>query len=771
MTQTQYELIVGSLLHDIGKVIHRTGDYRSHPESGYDFLKNTVGIDDEEILNQVRYHHSKDFKDAKLSKTSLAYIAYIADNISSACDRRLSDDNDSGKGFDKEMPLDSIFNLLNGNDEHFKYPVVSLSKDIDYPINKDIKYNKSFYISCLDRIKDNLIGIEYSNGFINSLIEIFEANLSFIPSSTSKQEVADISLFDHSKLTVAFSSCIYAYIKENEIDDFRKELFTNASKFYAKNAFLLCSMDISGIQKFVYNIVSSGALKALRSRSFYIEILMEHLIDTLLEQVNLSRANCIYNGGGHAYLILPNTNQTKTSLNSFINNTNEWFIKTFDIGLYVACNYIPCSANDLKNEPDGSYKYIFSKLHEKVTNIKSNRYTPAQILILNSGKHKNEKRECIVCHRTDLLDENDKCLICQGLERFSKKLQNEDLMLFVITNDNQNYDLPLPDNKFLVAETEQQLLNRMQNSTNYVRSYCKNRFYTGNKVSTKLWVADYKNGDTLEDLVKNSSGIERLAVMRADIDNLGKAFVSGFESEKNRGKYSTLSRTATFSRKISMFFKLHINSILENGSYFLNDDDTGKRYATIVYSGGDDIFIIGTWDDIIGFAVDLYDSFTEYSQGTLTISAGIGIYPKKYPVSVMATETGELENLSKLHENKNAITLFGSEFTYSWDRFINNVLEEKYSLIKDFFSSVDEYGKNFIYNLLDLMRNRGEKINIARYAYFLARMEQKAKNKELYNEFAKNMYQWIKDKEQCNEAILALYIYIYTIRNNDLEEC
>lgn len=60
-------------------------------------------------------------------------------------------------------------------------------------------------------------------------------------------------------------------------------------------------------------------------------------------------------------------------------------------------------------------------------------------------------------------------------------------------------------------------------------------------------------------------GIRRLAVFRADIDNLGQAFVSGFESEKHGQRYVTLSRTATFSRKLALFFKRHINILLKNG--------------------------------------------------------------------------------------------------------------------------------------------------------------------------------------------------------------
>ena len=314
----------------------------------------------------------------------------------------------------------------------------------------------------------------------------------------------------------------------------------------------------------------------------------------------------------------------------------------------------------------------------------------------------------------------------------------------------------------------------MKQDVGYQRSYSKNDFYTGQQIASKLRVGDYQKGDSFQELARNSSGIRRLAVLRADIDNLGQAFVRGFESEKYGQRYVTLSRTSTFSRSLSLFFKRHINSILKQGVYFLTEEDDVARNATIVYSGGDDVFVIGAWNDIIGFAVDLHDNLEQFSQGTLTISAGIGLYPEKYPVSTMARETGQLEDFSKAYPDKNAITVFDEANTYSWSDFINLVLEEKYTLIQKFFSSMEDYGKSFLYRLLELMRSRGEKINLARYAYLLARMQPNdkapAEQQALYKEFSRKMYEWMQDDAQCKQAITAIYIYVYTIREGDADE-
>lgn len=82
MTDKEVKLVLGGLLHDIGKVIYRQGDdRRKHSQGGYDFLKEDVQSQecDKEILDCVRYHHADAVKGAKLNQDALAYIVYIAD--------------------------------------------------------------------------------------------------------------------------------------------------------------------------------------------------------------------------------------------------------------------------------------------------------------------------------------------------------------------------------------------------------------------------------------------------------------------------------------------------------------------------------------------------------------------------------------------------------------------------------------------------------------------------------------------------------------------
>lgn len=767
MEDRKLKLIIGGMLHDIGKILYRATDGRSHSLSGYDFLKEEVGNIEKEILEQVRFHHGKELRHSNLDSDSLAYLTYLADNIAAGADRRTLED-EAENGFDKFMALDSIFNTLNGNCGDAKYLPRTLNPDagINFPVKEEIRYDEEFYKKIRQDLKDILKQLEYTDHYMNSLLEALEATLSFVPSSTSRRERADISLFDHMKMTACIGSCLYDYAEENKIKDYQKWVFYHIEQLYARPMFLLASIDISGIQSFIYGQYGNGdVLKNLRARSFYLEVMLEELADELLDRLELSRANLIYTGGGHAYLLLPNTEKSKKILMAQEKEMNRWLLDTFQTDLYVAFGYAECSVYDLMNHREGSYSDIFRRASVMLSQKKIHRYQVDEILCLNQRQHQDSGRECRICHRSDLLKEDDVCAICAGLGRLSRGILEKDF--FSVLADSSE-GIPVYPGRYLYADSEKKLRERISSQPEYIRSYVKNNLYTGVSVATKLWVGDYSAAGTLDELVSKGHGIGRLGVLRADIDNLGQAFVSGFD-----GKYQTLSRSATFSRKLSLFFKLHMNGILKKGVYSI-DGQPGERNAAIIYSGGDDVFVVGAWKDVLEFSIDLYQDFQAFSQGTLTLSAGYSIFQQKYPISYIAKQTGELEDLAKRMDGKNAIALFDGENVYHWDTFIENVLGEKFCTIQTFFEKSQERGGNFLYSILELLRNRTEVINLARMAYVLARMEPderaEAQVKEEYRIFAQKLYQWMQDPEDSRQAITAIYIYAYLIRKDGENE-
>ena len=220
----------------------------------------------------------------------------------------------------------------------------------------------------------------------------------------------------------------------------------------------------------------------------------------------------------------------------------------------------------------------------------------------------------------------------------------------------------------------------------------------------------------------------------------------------------------------------------------------------LVYSGGDDVFAIGTWNDIIEFSVDLRTAFKEFSSDRVTLSAGIGFFDENYPIFQMAQKTGELEKLAKSYnENeigktaKDAIALFGVEkndklnHVYKWDDFIGKVLNEKYKYLKSRISLKENeetekvfVGKSKWYSLMNLIRSQFEekedekhRIDIARFAYIIARIKydkQNERQQKNYLDLKKQLFEWIKNEEDAKQLLTAINILIYEYRDRKKDE-
>lgn len=779
MNDRKAELIIGSLLHDIGKVIYREGsDGRNHSISGWEYLKEE-GVDNRQILDCVKYHHASMLKGAELEDDNLAYIVYLADNIAAFTDRRKKEESVE-TGFELSVPLQSVFNILNGNNQEWYYQPGDMDPEsgINYPSEEKRTFSKDFYYKIKHRLSENLRGLDESGEYVNSLISVLEANLAYVPSSTAKAELADISLFDHVKFTAALASCMYEYLEENR-KNYKEAMLVKEKEFHDEKAFLLCSVDISGIQKFIYTITSKNALRTLRARSFYLEIMMEHIIDLLLESLELSRANLMYSGGGHCYLLLPNTKHTAEKLDAWEKEIKNWLLEHFQTDLFIACGKVACSANELRNVPEGSYSELFRKMSENISAKKIHRYKAQEILWLNSRKPDDYTRECKVCKSIGNVDDLGQCELCSAIQNFSKDVLYENFFSVVLEEEKEG--LPLPGGYLLIGDSEESLRNRIDHDPYFVRAYAKNNMYTGRNIETRLWVGDYTTGQTFEEFVEDAEGIKRIGILRADVDNLGQTFVSGFH-----GKYASMTRTAVLSRQLSAFFKYYIKFILENGEYKISGEKEAKpRKATIVYSGGDDVFIVGAWNDVIELSIDLREKFKKYTQGTLTLSAGIGIYESSYPISAIAEETGDLESESKKMPEKDSVTLMSdgevheledgtimSDGTYTWRGLIDQVIEEKYHTLQEFFGEIDERGMAFLYRMLELIREqKNDKINFARFIYLLSRLEPSEKEKkEAYRKFSRQMYEWIQSEKDCRQLKTAINMYAYMHREKGEEK-
>ena len=637
-----------------------------------------------------------------------------------------------------------------------------------------------------ERMQRCLEGLKAADGRIEPALEVCRQQLSYYPSG-----IPGVSLYQKARLEVCLACCM----REAGLE----------------SPFLLVSCGLPGIQKFLYTISGKGVLKSLRSRSFYLDLLEEHLMTELLDRLHLCRAHRLYVGGGSSYAVLPNTDRTRETLEACLRSVNQWLLKRFSGALQFLYAWEPCSGPQLKNEGGTAYQEIFARLENKLNQKRNRRFDASGLTWLNSQKMSDPERECRVCAGSSLpLDGDDLCPVCREFRDSSSGLAATGKVAAVCRavweEGGTPLTLPSLDGQdwfvYMMDRAQADRLRAEQPGT-VVRVYAPGG---GGNADIPLPLGAYaytidEKMATFESLAACSQGIRRLGVLRADVDNLGRAFVRGFHRRLQSGETgSGLPLTASLSQQLTQFFKVHLQTILQGTEgpvdpFHLVWNEAGKRSprkAIVVYAGGDDLFIVGAWNEIVELSVDLYRAFRGFTGGRLTFSAGIGLFSPHYPLYAMAEDTAILEDAAKgIDAGKNGLALFGLELLpdaggsvrhvarhlYHWDTFIEEVVTEKLYLLERYFEmdrkEQNGRGSSFLYRLKNyaeqLDRTPGQTINVARFAYLLARMEPKKDKRELsdlYHEFSTKLYQWIKDAESRRQLLTAMELYLSLIRTS-----
>lgn len=248
----------------------------------------------------------------------------------------------------------------------------------------------------LDAVQAGCAALPQGEDGIAPLLGLMEQQLTNLPAPLEGSD--DISLYDYCKLTAAIASCIVE----------RGEAVTRA-QLRQERCFLLYSADFSGIQSFIYTVHTHGALRALRSRSFVLELLMEHYMDELLAACGVSRANLLYSGGGHCYLLLPNTAAVTAALTDWNRRFNDWLAEQFGARLFLAHGWTDCTGDELLNRPAAELpqKAMFRRVSSQVSAHKLHRFSASQLRRLNGTPADGTDRECKVCGQARVAHWND----------------------------------------------------------------------------------------------------------------------------------------------------------------------------------------------------------------------------------------------------------------------------------------------------------------------------------------------------------------------------
>lgn len=518
------------------------------------------------------------------------------------------------------------------------------------------------------------------------------------------ETLPDVSLYDHSRIRAALAVCLSRH-EPAALDEMA------AGTAPETPAALLVGGDLSGVQDFIYTITDRGATSSLRGRSFYLQLLTEAAARYVLRQLELPMTNLIYQGGGAFYLLARAGDGER--LVQIQREMSQILLAHHRGDLYLALANAPLAAADFFN---GRISNRWADLARALRAAKQRRFAELDGLQLArlfapQDHGGNQDRHCQVCGRehpeTRVFKRRPDdpgeagtrlCPPCISYQKLGDDLRHaaylwlaqadipppladplapmpggwpDALTALGVHADvtDQVHQVPhhvgqrrvvlaLHDDKLdgLRPDAQTAIGRRfLVNVTPIIRQAEIDEFR--DKVDDLPEAGSVKPFSVLE---AQSTGIQRLGVLRMDVDNLGDMFASGLVPQ------ATLSRIAALSFAISLYFEGWVGHVAED----INDDRDAKHKDTLysIYSGGDDLFFVGAWNRVMELARRIRADLTPFAAGHPGIhaSAGLVLVGGKYPLAQAARDAGEAEGRAKQRDGKDELHFLGQ--TIAWKR-------------------------------------------------------------------------------------------------------
>lgn len=659
----------------------------------------------------------------------------------------------------RSVPLFSVFNNLqvqNGANADpnvaFELKMLGLSRENIFPKQlkqDDIKSLKAQYSELWNKfvVEFDKLPFDSFSGFEESLFYLLKEYTWSIPSNTT--DMANVSLFDHLKTTAAIADSLYMA----SIDDTLKDAFDFAKQYdYLKEGYyplMMLGVDISGIQTFIYDVASKKAAQSLKGRSFYLQLLMDAILQKFKDHpIGAKASHTLYASGGKAYLLLPNTSEVRERIfgkNGIVETVENELWAEHKGKLAINLDAVGFAYHsrpegntwqtwvEIEEQP-GERKYIshvWKILSDKLNQQKNQKFkrrladhfeeyfdeSHPNLQAGGNTEGKNGIKNCAVTgeeitgNDIESLDQEQEIPVKANVKaqtKLGKTLKDADYIIsfkgkpedakyfsdrarFKITVLSTNYYL---FDKEELTKVEAEFRSKISsadvskvctiNKLNFLDAPLKGQkisygfeFYGGNEQAyhrdeqdqIKVHVSKEKKEKTFDQLAKTNSGNNTLlGILRMDIDNLGKLFIKGLKPE-----HLSLSTYATISFQLDLFFSGYLNSLRNREEY--------RDWLNILYSGGDDLFVVGRWEKTIEFAKIVRNEFAEFTKRRdIGISGGTAFFHEKFPIAKGAQMAGEAESASKDRESKNAMTFFGE--TISWNEEFETVKKLKDKLVE-----------------------------------------------------------------------------------------
>lgn len=646
---------------------------------------------------------------------------------------RICQGNDGGTGSSGQSHLESIVASASFFDKEgvsAYLPLQVHDSESCIPSNED-QYSAGELIDALSCDIPKLGSNKDFVSFFAAMDSMLEHYCSSIPSLSS-----GVSLYQRAKTKTAIASSIYSYVLKAGIDE---------ENFEESCPFILISGDATGIQKYIFGVNTyKFSAKIIRARSFQIWIQSFLIAGHICRSLGLTAANIISFSGGKFLLLLPNIPELGSMLDDIRCRIDNLCIDAYSGEIaYVISRGVTCSAEDLDAKDSAMLQRRIrldtadakqKKLQEGI----NGRQTGAVLEEQYSRLQKSDA-VCVSCESNAAENSEGFCHDCSYLIELGRLLNKPGFSIFL------NFGIIAGLDKTV------KILKSGENIPNYL-SYAISRYVPGMaRISMPYYVPMEEDGDvlTFEDIAAKAAGIKKLAMFKADVDYLGLIFSSSLKDRWSLSRYAALSSAFHF------YFSENLLNMIRN--------EFPDLY--VVFSGGDDVCVIGPWNNVMEFAERFNKSFHEFTADnpSLTVSAGITMFNPHDAIPAVAEEAEEALEESKDAEDKNSITLFSR--TVSWAEYScqladSVILAKMHRISKSgFLYRILTYSDN-AYSLADeniAMPDISKALWLSHYTYSLKRNE--IKDKECQNVLIS-----YKKPEKMRNAKIAATIALYANR-------
>ncbi|CAA6826700.1 MAG: CRISPR-associated protein, Csm1 family [uncultured Sulfurovum sp.] len=446
---------------------------------------------------------------------------------------------------------------------------------------------------------------------------------------------------------------------------------------------LLISGDFWGIQKFIFDgVTTSKASKILRSRSAMVQLITYAVVDRVKKAFEGSEA--LLFGAGKFMILAKNENIHK--IKEIQKELDSYFLKNF----FGQNGFILSSSTTTKEKllDQKNMEEDLLALGADNDDKKLNKFDLLNIeddTIINNIFNEAQKDDaiCEFCSKrvkTHKVDDTKACGVCfneielgKQLSKkpyvsifFSDKLESKDNIL-IITLGNQNY----------YAKFEAQVTVKGDSFDIGSEPY-----FDYPKWSLKSHVPTDSNKE-IKDFSTLSEGSSGLMALKADIDKLGDTFRELYKEDFK--KFNRLSREVEF------FFSDYITSLVAK-----------RENVYTVFAGGDDLFLIGEYKEIVVLAKEIRDEFYSFALEKTTISMGLVMFKPTTPITFVSKMADEAEKRAKAitvdGKDRNGIDIFGVSMKY--DEFIE--IEESFKRVTEFLEKESDDKTALYYRLIEL---------------------------------------------------------------------